>query len=659
MGPGDELAGRYGLEEVMGTGRGGEVWLAHDRLVGERVVLKPVPAGSDGAPPVRRLGEPRALAKFRDHPHVVTLLDIVTVPAGGGGEAHWFVMEHVPGGGLDGRPPMAPRDVARLGAQLADALDALHAAGIVHCDVKPANVGLTRRGAAKLLDFGAAYRFRDTQTVTVNGPFSFTPDYAAPEVARGNIPRPASDVFSLAATLHALVTGAPPRGDDGPAAEDDDATDADTTDADTTEGGEALRRWRAEQGVVRVDAEATGPLAPVLTAMLRRDPRRRPDAAEAGRLLAAVAGPGGGAVGGEPDGDTEPGPERATQRPWRRRALLAGALGVAALVLALLLVPGGDGGEGGDDRAGGGPEHSTDDGPGSIGDPRTADLCELADAAALSRFGSVRLDADFGNFDQCDVLITPKEEDRLAPDSRIDVSLALRPGAPPEAGEFSRAIGEVGVLEGEPEDDECALTLVPPAAEAEELVVGLRVTEEDGPVAGGQGTLCLLAEAVAAGAADVLNEGRVPRLATPHAANSLVWTSACALLDAEALAGLPGLAEDEPEVGVREWSCEWANEEKTLGAEVAFHRDQPRTDPAGEPFRPHGFDTVIEEEGNGEGTCTAFVEYRTYGGRDADTYAEMVRVHVRAEPAAGRDMDQLCAAVRGLAEAAAAELPAA
>ncbi|RMI31562.1 serine/threonine-protein kinase, partial [Streptomyces triticirhizae] len=285
MRPGDELAGRYGLEEVMGTGRGGEVWLAHDRLVGERVVLKPVPDGGDGAPPVRRLGEPRALAKFRDHPHVVTLLDIVTVPAGGGGEAHWFVMEHVPGGGLDGRPPMAPRDAARLGAQLADALDALHAAGIVHCDVKPANVGLTRRGAAKLLDFGAAYRFRDTQTVTVNGPFSFTPDYAAPEVARGNIPRPASDVFSLAATLHALVTGAPPRDDDPqerePEPEPDEVEGTDGGEG-TAEDAEALRRWRAEQGVVRVDAEATGPLAPVLTAMLRRDPRRRPDAAEAG-----------------------------------------------------------------------------------------------------------------------------------------------------------------------------------------------------------------------------------------------------------------------------------------------------------------------------------------------------------------------------------------
>ncbi|PAK26138.1 hypothetical protein CJD44_12080 [Streptomyces sp. alain-838] len=217
MRSGDRFADRYVLKEVIGAGRGGDVWLAHDTVVGQDVALKPERADGESDTAVRRLlGEPRAMAKFRGHPHVVTLFDVVTVPqdedgagAGGGvgGPTYWFVMEYVTGGGLDRRPAVSPRRAARIGAQLADALTALHESGVVHCDVKPANIGLTRQGDAKLLDFGAAYRIGGTETITVNGPFSFTPDYAAPELARGNVPRPASDVFCLAATLHALVTG--------------------------------------------------------------------------------------------------------------------------------------------------------------------------------------------------------------------------------------------------------------------------------------------------------------------------------------------------------------------------------------------------------------------------------------------------------------------
>lgn len=138
MRSGDEFAGRYVLREVIGAGRSGDVWLAHDSVVGQDVALKPERADEDRETAVRHLlGEPRAMAKFRDHPHVVTLFDVVTVPPDGEGTVtYWFVMEYVPGGGLDRLPPVSPVRAARMGAQLADALAALHEEGIVHCDVK-------------------------------------------------------------------------------------------------------------------------------------------------------------------------------------------------------------------------------------------------------------------------------------------------------------------------------------------------------------------------------------------------------------------------------------------------------------------------------------------------------------------------------------------
>ncbi|MDT0268559.1 serine/threonine-protein kinase [Streptomyces sp. DSM 44915] len=681
MRPGDEFAGRYVLQRVIGGGRSGEVWLAHDPLVGEDVALKPGRDAGSGATD-RPPGEPRALAKFRDHPHVVTLLDVVSLPpdagrdgagsGAGSGPAYWFVMEYLPGGGLDRQPPLPPARAARIGAQLADALGALHTAGIVHCDLKPANIGLSRRGAAKLLDFGAAYRFRGTETVTVNGPFSFTPDYAAPELARGAIPQPASDVFGLAATLHALVTGRPPRGDAGAGDQDDetgsgtsggsgDGTGSGSGDGTDEQDAELLRYWQAEQGLVELATEELGPLRPVLAAMLRRDPRQRPDAAEAGRLLATVAdaAPTGEAAGtaeeadraAEPAAAAEPGTAaeptegppagpRWRHRPRRRWPLAAGAAGIAGLIAGVLLFPS-DGDDAQADR-----ESPAGAAASLIGDPHTADLCAPLEAADLETLGRHKIDVDFGNFDLCEANVEP------AGGSRIDVSVQLRPGARPEAASLTRTLGEIGVVEERPEDDECAQTLVPPGTGVDDPVLVVRANLERGTVTGGSLALCSVADQVALSTAEILNAGPLPRRAVPLPDSSLVWADACALLDAEALAAVPGLAEDEPEVGVERWECEWASEEHGLEAEVVFHRDQPRDASHGTPTRLHGYEAVVAAEPEQE-RCTVFVEYRRYGGVNAETYAEMVRLHVRgAEP-----MDTLCAMATGLADAASAELP--
>ncbi|MFF5106626.1 serine/threonine-protein kinase [Streptomyces sp. NPDC000134] len=626
MRPGDELAGRYVAKEVIGTGRSGEVWLAHDTVVGQDVALKPERIEGDRETALQLLGEARALAKFRDHPHVVTLFDVVTeAPAQDTATTYWFVMEYVPGG-LARKPPLPPRQAARIGAQLATALAALHEAGVVHCDVKPANIGLTRYGKAKLLDFGAAYRVGGVETITANRPYGFTPDYAAPELARGNVPRPASDVFCLAATLHALVTGAPPRGD--------------AEGRTGGEDGERLTCWKAEQGVVEIDARAVGALYPVLSAMLRRDPARRPDALEAGRLLAAVA-------------------ERGDRRPRGRRWLLTAALAVsAAVAAALLTVPGGRADRDDDAVTGAGRGSAQrqlpgDPSPGAarslVGDPHTADVCALADTAAFDRFGKSHVDVDYGNFDRCDVLV--QTDDR----NRIDVSFQLRDGSPPEVSLPSRTIGEIAVREEPPAEDECGLLLSHGKRGEAGDVVRVRVDVGEGTVAGGAATLCTVAEAAARSAADALNRGPLPRRRPGYPADSLAWADACGLLDARALsAAVPGISAGTPEAGVANWSCEWFSDIDDLEAGIAFFRDQPKSARDGDPVRLGGRDAVVVPAGNGDRTCTAFVLYREYSGHDAETAAEMLRLYVGGlRPAA-----ELCDMVTGLAAAAAAKLPA-
>ncbi|WP_240661892.1 serine/threonine-protein kinase [Streptomyces sp. WAC 06738] len=641
---GEEFADRYVLREVIGAGRGGDVWLAHDTVVGQDVALKPERTDGEGETAVRRLlGEPRAMAKFRDHPHVVTLYDVVTVaPEGDGGDAetYWFVMEYVPGGGLDRHPLVSPEEAARIGAQLADALVALHEEGIVHCDVKPANIGLTRRGDAKLLDFGAAYRVGGSETITFNGPFSYTPDYAAPELARGSVPRPVSDVFCLAATLYALITGTPPRGSEPGERESTGRLE----DAGTWENTRSLRHLQAEQGFVELDPDAVGPLYPALAAMLRRNPRQRPDATEARQLLEEVA-----AAGPRPSKDTATALGDAaafdTLTKRRRRPLLAAALGVGAVMaLALVFVLGGDGEDGkpasGDGRRGQQGARAL------IGSPHTADVCALADTSVLDQFAGedVRKDVDYGNFDRCDVLVGVDDE------TRIDVSIRLLQSSPPQGAEPIRTIGRIDIVEDEAENDECS-RLLTTGGSTGETVVQVRVNMGEGSVNGGNATLCTVAERAAASAAEILDAGPIPRRASAYPQTSLVWGNACELLDATALSVVPGLRADVPDAAIANWGCEWSSTVDDLDAEVSFFRDQPGSAQDGTVLTLSGYRTVVKTNDEGD-TCSALVEHHRYKGQDAVTAAEMVRLDVHGE----RPTEELCGMAKDLAASAAARL---
>jgi hypothetical protein len=317
----------------------GTVWRADDVLLGRPVAVKEVelPDGPPGAGSLalreRALREARAAARL-NHPGAVTLHDVVE--AGG---RLFLVMELVEAPTLrdlvERSGPLAPAAAARVGLELLEALDAAHRAGIVHHDVKPANVMVTADGRTKLADFGIASLQDDTQRTlgvgagdrTMTAAFGSLP-YAAPEQAGDRRAGPAADLWALGATLWFAVEGAAPFERASPAA---------TLGAILHDP--PGRPWRA------------GPLEPVLLALLAKDPRARPPAAVLRRMLAPLAAaahaptvPMAGtarlpsaqapteALAGPapPPGWGAPRPSQPRRRRWGRRLLVAA--GVLALV---------------------------------------------------------------------------------------------------------------------------------------------------------------------------------------------------------------------------------------------------------------------------------------------------------------------------------------
>ncbi|MBM7769925.1 serine/threonine protein kinase [Actinokineospora baliensis] len=266
------LAGRYRLEEPVGSGAMGVVWRARDerleRVIAlKRLIIRPglTPAQTDEARR-RAMREARIAARLQ-HRNAIAMLDV----AEHDGDP-CLVMEFLPSRSLsavlaeDGTLP--PEQVAAIGSQVAAALAAAHAAGIVHRDVKPGNILLGDNGTVKITDFGIS-RAIDDGTVTETGMLAGTPAYLAPEIARGQDPSQSSDVFSLGATLYHAVEGAPPFG--------------------LNPNPLALLHAVASGDVT--PPRGAGALTPTLMTLLRADPTDRPTMDDAASLLALPTAP--------------------------------------------------------------------------------------------------------------------------------------------------------------------------------------------------------------------------------------------------------------------------------------------------------------------------------------------------------------------------------
>ncbi|GGT58578.1 serine/threonine-protein kinase [Streptomyces purpureus] len=262
------LAGRYRLAESIGKGGMGRVWRAHDEVLHRIVAVKELTAGryvSEADRVVlhaRTQKEARAAARIT-HPGVVTVHDVLEHDS-----RPWIVMQYVDGPSLGDAMkqsgPIEAREAARIGLHVLRALRAAHDARVLHRDVKPANVLLARDGRVLLTDFGIAAIEGDS-TITRTGEIVGSIDYLAPERVRGGDPGPASDLWSLGATLYAAVEGTSPFRRASP---------IETMQAVVTE--ELDRPTQA------------GPLAPVITALLSKDPADRPAVAEAERMFRDV-----------------------------------------------------------------------------------------------------------------------------------------------------------------------------------------------------------------------------------------------------------------------------------------------------------------------------------------------------------------------------------
>ncbi len=263
------IAGRYRLQAPLGRGAMGVVWRARDQLLDRDVAIKEVQIADTLTEAERATAFQRTLREAKtaarlNHPAVVTVYDV----AEDGGRP-WIVMQLVNAQSLDQvlatAGPLSPRRAAEMARQLLSALSVAHAAGVMHRDVKPSNVLIGNNDQAVLTDFGIA-TFQDDPKLTQTGMVMGSPGFTAPERIRGEDASPASDLWSLGATIYAAVEGHGP----------------------FERRGGAITTMSAIINENAPEAPTAGALGPVIAALLRREPADRPDAGAAARMITNV-----------------------------------------------------------------------------------------------------------------------------------------------------------------------------------------------------------------------------------------------------------------------------------------------------------------------------------------------------------------------------------
>lgn len=540
----------------------GVVWRATDLELRREVAVKQATKGD-----TRR--EARIGAGLQ-HPNVITVFDVVAGDNGG----RLLVMEYLPSRtlaevlGADG--PLPSDRAARIGAQIAAALEAMHAKGMVHRDITPANILVAEDGTAKLTDLGVAMWADVTVTGSAQSPG--TPGYAAPEVVAGHATTAASDMYSLGITLAAATEGAD------------------------------VHAW----------------LGIVVSALTHTNPKRRPSAARAREMLLDVS-----------TGETKP-----RRRVSRRTVTAAAAVLFVGVVVAGVLVW----------------RPFANDGAAQtsslIGNPRTVDPCGFVDTSLLTRFGKTQLERDFGEFNRCDVWVSPDGTD----DNESQVWVSIETGSEGSEGTWDQSLrgGPIRPVYPAPEDNVCKRIVLLP----NRYRVEVTAKHDDGV----PGDLCAMADALFPKVLSVVYSGQLPRIAAPDKA-SIAYLHACDLITSGDLDGVLGpraVARDDPAYG--DWSCSWTGPNNNLWVAITLVRDwAPSSGHFGDVTQIDGREAAVDSSGDwGENTCMVRVVYRSYTssglqGEDPQSKTEQIRLELTGgvEPMADR-----CAKAERIAKAA-------
>jgi serine/threonine protein kinase len=625
---GAELAG-YRIEALIGRGGAGVVYRATHLPLHRPAAVKLLAPGLAADADYRRRFEREArVAAALEHPHIVPIYD-----AGYAEGVLYLAMRYIDGPNLatvihdDG--PMDLHRACELLTGVAEALDSAHHAGLVHRDVKPANVLLTTPGQptgrqhAYLCDFGIARQSSSTLT-TATGEFLGTLQYAAPEQIQGQPVDGRTDQYALACVAYRCLTGRVPYPADEPAAVMFAHISADPPRASTHNPAlppavdDIIARALAKKPTDRFP-DCTSFLHALATGDNTTSPALPPPTPDA---PPTVIWP--------PNHQHDPSPSPPARRP-RRALLLLGLPLLSLLVLAAALwaLPSADT----DEPTSPSPSPqaalpTTISPPPSIapalpiGDPRLADHCAFLNPAVFAGFGNVyagpRID---GYFNQCMLYLT------LDTGGKAEVAVNFVNTTRPLQGSTEQR-GPLLVIRAAADRAACPRNILLP----ERTTVVVSALVHDGPT-----DVCAITDVGTANAVRVLLENGVPQLSSLGDTNSLRQQNACAIVDDHTLRRVPALDPARRSERFGSWGCSWGNDPQAVGfqppaVDLFFQWVNPLTTANGELVRLSERDVYIRRGvgGNDQPACYARVVHRNHPLSDGQRAQEIVVLAVYA-----------------------------